>query len=236
MMSAPPTSAEGNPSPQKRDKESDYPSLAQDKHSLGTERGPDDRIADFTKWLVRFTAALFVVTTIQVWAFITSERAFIVVDDFSAVPKEFPPTDVTQPLVFSAIVKNGGKSGAVVVGTDFVLKNIPKAAGDLAAAPEYVPLAAGSDLFRGPVISGTDRPAIFRPQLNGKPMVLTAGDYAYLRAGGSKLYVYGYIDYKDPFSWFGPKRTGFCWVYNPQNPPGLSPFDSCGSDKYVYAN
>jgi hypothetical protein len=221
---------------EKRDDESQFHPTTKRERFLLAKNNADERVATFTKWLVLFTAILAIVTCIQVWAFITSERAFLVVDNFSAVPPEFPPKDATQPLVFSAIIRNGGTNGAVVIGTDFVLKNIPKPASDLPATPDYVPVSAGNDLFRGPVIAGSDRAAIFRPELNGKPMVLTTGDYDYLRAGGAKLYVYGYVDYKDEFSLFGSKRSGFCWVYNPKNPPTLSPFDSCGTEKYVYAN
>jgi hypothetical protein len=52
-----------------------------------------------------------------------------------------------------------------------------------------------------------------------------------------RVYVYGIIHYRDDFSsFFGSRKTGFCYVYNPSADPNVSQFDSCDARyvEYVY--
>jgi hypothetical protein len=54
-----------------------------------------------------FTGLLAITTTVQVWAFIQSERAVLVLDTIAVTSPEN-----AIPIEIAIIIKNGGKSGA----------------------------------------------------------------------------------------------------------------------------
>jgi hypothetical protein len=90
--------------------------------------------------------------------------------------------------------------------------------------------------IRGPVLAGSIYTGAFAPKVaNGTPFVPTDSQISAVKIGTAKLYMFGYIRYRDEFSLFGYKETGYCYVFNPRGDQTKSMFGECGREHYVYA-
>lgn len=90
--------------------------------------------------------------------------------------------------------------------------------------------------MRGPVLAGSSYFGTFSPRNdNGTPFVATDSQISAIQIGALKLFIFGYIRYRDEFSRFGDKETGYRYLFNPRGDPSRSMFTECGKDLYVYA-
>ncbi len=118
-----------------------------------------------------FTLVLAMFTGVQIWAFVSSERAFISVEPADPRAK-ISASD--NPIVLRVIIRNGGRSTAMTVEYDVDGKLLP---GDLPPIPVYVGIHQG---VVGPVLPGgfryaTERPLFVDGPGKGKPAVLGSG-------------------------------------------------------------
>jgi hypothetical protein len=175
-----------------------------------------------------FTAILALSTVMQVYAFIESERAFLSIKGGN-IEGVRPMGDL--PLVLEFQIHNSGRSSAFIdsmnataqIGTD-----------DLPEYPAYS--AGGRSAVRGPVIAGGDYQAKFSPKgTDGKPYIISDAAIEQINIGIMKLYVFGYIRYRDEYSKFGVREVGYCFLFNPRNDATRTVFDDCGYPNYIYA-
>jgi hypothetical protein len=183
-----------------------------------------DPVAGFTAWLVIFTACLTITAGFQVWAFTQSERAFVTVlsVDLSIVGKS-----AGEPFVIPLIVKNGGKSVAVVTDFNITLGK------SLAENPEYV---SSVGLAAKPVMPGTDESLVYRAKPGNWLWTLSKDELTEIEGGRQYFYIFGFIKYEDGFSLLSSRKTGFCFVYNPRPTIPNGRFETCANQKYTYAN
>jgi|SRR5690242_8648630 hypothetical protein len=182
-------------------------------------------ITFFTAVLAFFTVVLAISTSIQVWAFIESERAFVNID---IVGVEMGKISEGRPVILNLSVRNSGRETAFMEEAV-----ISYQLGALPPEPHY---ARGDIKFVGPVPPGETFAGAFTPLRDGSTMKFDASEMALVNSG-KNLFFFGYARYRDPFSpLLGTRMIGFCRQYNPNNPPGLVVFEGCGAvgAKYVY--
>lgn len=182
----------------------------------------------WTKVVGLFTVVLAVVSGLQWWAFITSERAFV----YEWVTLPSVGLVANKQLVLTINTFNGSRTPAFIsegnVTYLFLKKDVP-----LPVEPPYVDGAENAIV--GPILGGAPlRGAVPLTDKNKHPLILTQSDLDALNAGAFRLYIFGWIKYADDFSVFGPKTNGFCGVYNPGQPPDNA-FNNCGRPAYVYS-
>jgi hypothetical protein len=175
-----------------------------------------------------FTAVLAGSTAVQVYAFVQSERSFLAISGMAPVSGLTTMSD--RPLEFSLEIKNGGRSTAFI---EYMISNVTISFDELPDLPHYD--YSGRSSIRGPVVPGGIYPAVFSPKKGGTPFVPTDSQISAINIGSLKLYVFGYIQYRDDFSHFGYKETGYCYLFNPRGDPTKSMFSECGKEHYVYA-
>jgi hypothetical protein len=164
-----------------------------------------------------FTLVVAVVGGLQTYTFIISERAFVAPE-----ATNFTNGMVVRenPLHMWIDMHNGGKSAATIK------ELVVTIAHELQPKPEY-----------------------FTAQKIAFPPILPGGtirrDLAFvsewpqetidkLTSGALKFYIYGVIRYRDDFSWFGLKETGFCFRYVPGPQSGPYVFATCYERPYSY--
>jgi hypothetical protein len=110
-----------------------------------------------------------------------------------------------SPIVVVLALRNGGRSTAVIDHWNVTTVLTPP---DLPLNRTYRP---GTDALRGPITpNGVD----FETILGDTP--IPAGATAELKASKRKLYVVGFINFADDYSFILSNRTiGFCYVYAP---------------------
>jgi hypothetical protein len=166
--------------------------------------------------IVWFTGLLALIAGIQTYAFIQSERSFLVLDSIAIISPEN-----AVPVEISIVIKNGGKSGAQ--GTLYISKVFFKPLPD---SPDYRNMEPTG---LPPIVeSGNARKTISIPL----PTNVFMTD---ITSGNTPMNIYGYITYTDDFSWFGNRVTGFCATYNPRGNQS-SMFNTCKENKYFYAH
>lgn len=170
-------------------------------------------IDKFTFVVAFFTGLLFIATSIQVWAFIQSERAFISLDSVTINKLE-----AGKPLVIQIVVKNSGKSTAttavVFYNSDIQLPLHRKYGPNKAELPPVI--SGGTITFR-----------FFNPD------PLTEDNIRALATGAIDFYVWGYIAFEDEFSIFGHRIVGFCVVHDRDSGIG---FETCHTKEYTYTH
>jgi hypothetical protein len=191
-----------------------------------TFRNPD-RMIRFTWWVAAFTFCLGVIGSIQAYAFIQSERAFLL-----TISARFEGLTLSadKQLQLWLGIKNSGHATAVIENL-----NVSYKFGQPPKTPEYNPDAS---LTVSPIIGGADIPASVKSSLpNGEPFKLPQTLIDAIKNRTVRLSAYGFIEYHDDFSWlwFGRfRKTGFCYVYNPDG-TATSVFDPCPERNYTYA-
>jgi hypothetical protein len=179
-----------------------------------------------------FTLILAFSTSIQVWAFMKSERAFLSIETMLISGNQIRDG---SPIVFSMQIRNSGRSTSFITNTLFTVSIRPD---DLPLIPNYSP--QGKD-FRGPVpAQGVYNATIIPRGVDQSPQyIVPSGLSEQVQNGTMRIYVYGFIHYRDDYSnIFGERKTGFCWIYNPLANPSVSQFDNCDAryTEYIYAD
>jgi hypothetical protein len=184
-----------------------------------------DPVAGFTAWIAIFTAILMLISGIQVWAFVQSERAFV-----------YPWTTLSptaliadKQAIVTMNVQNSGHSGASIIDvnlTYFFSKDpLPEEPAYIEGAQNAVVGPIAQNMVLKAVVPLHDKFGV--QQIFNQTNIDTINDGTY------KLYVFGWIKYTDDFSLWGPKTTGFCGVYAPGQTTDNT-FFNCGRMAYVY--
>ena len=193
------------------------------------EKRPSDQfdlaMLRWTRVVAVFTVVLACVGAVQTWAFIQSERASLYVNILSIEPFPIQPA---RPFSIRLSVTNTGRSQASIVETKtkvWVSLNLPEKP-DLTdvkfrAVGGLVP-AGGTRFF----INGPLTPALTGFQIED------------IGRGLLKLYIFGYVKFKDDFSVFGTQSLGFCGIYDPfaKSTDGGIPINQCDNANYAYSD
>ena len=187
-----------------------------------------DPVAGFTAWIALFTLCLMLVSGIQVWAFIQSERAFA-----TMTAAHFRETLApNKELSLMVEIGNSGRSSAFIDGFNITAMILPKDAG-LPVLPNYLP---GGIISVGPVLAAGK--SIVRVDIHGikgeQHLVLNDADVRAINDRTYKFYIFGYVSYLDDFSVIGHRVNGFCALYNPEGDASTS-FDNCNDRAYTYS-
>jgi hypothetical protein len=169
-----------------------------------------------------FTAALAVVAIIQAWAFIASERAFVSVvsPDLSRVG-----SSPDQPLQIPLTVMDSGRSTARVTALNLtVMKNLPE-------KPQYIPLTRVS---LKPLMVNAPEILLYRASPGPWLWKLSQSEIDNIERGDERLFIFGYIKYRDDFSVWGDKKTGFCFRYIPKPIIPNGHYETCDNGAYTY--
>ena len=166
-----------------------------------------------------FTFFLVILTGVQVWSFIQSERAFVFP---ASIEFTGPLVALVQPLTLHLDVSNSGKSPAKIDNL------IAFAAHQLPPVPSYDERPGRIKIGFPPVPpNGKIRQTLpFGPPWGEQ----TTRE---VQAGTRGFYVYGRIKYRDDYSWLGPKFSDFCFTYVPDKDPGKAVFRNCLEPQYT---
>src|ERR1035437_5746403 len=175
--------------------------------------------ARFAGWVARFTLVLCVVGAFQAWAFITSERAFIYQWTNFVSPS---PLVAGKPITLTNNLRNSGRLGAFIIDVNLTYAFLKE---PLPIEPHYQEGFANA--VSGPIPAGTVFKATIALQRNDAALILTQPDIDVINNGTFHFYVFGWVKYKDAFSFFRAKKTGFCGVYVPTKSPDDA-FNNCG--------
>jgi hypothetical protein len=179
----------------------------------------------FTFAVATFTAVLSIATCIQVWAFIQTERAFLIFVN----PRFDGGLAPNKPVTLVATVLNSGRSVGFIddltININFKLQNerLPAEPSYLkggGVAPQQVPPGQGSTVHE-----------VFNGFNNAPQLLLTEGQIEGIKNGTTQLHIYGLISYTDEFSLFGSRKIGFCYLYDIRLGGELS---SCTEPAYIY--
>ncbi len=184
--------------------------------------------ARFAGWVARLTLVLCIIGAVQTWAFLESERANLTIQNSG--PFDFPQKPGVA-LVVSMAIQNAGKSTARVVEntTNFWLNDSP-----LPEKPIYTSCNCAIPLA---IVGGNAIHTIFWPRSGDSRITLTPDQYARIKGGTLPIYIYGFITYRDAFSFLlGSRTLGFCMVYEPTNDATTGAFNSCSNLRYSYSN
>jgi hypothetical protein len=100
-----------------------------------------DPIALFTGFVAVFTLILAIFTGVQVWAYMQSERAYLVAEDLKFV--HGVPSTAGDGLSLDLTLRNVGRHIATITGGN-VSPVIHVQGGKLPSIPEYFPISASS--------------------------------------------------------------------------------------------
>jgi hypothetical protein len=177
-----------------------------------------------------FTSVLAIVGGIQAWAFIQSERAFL---SLAAMQFDGVHLAAEKRVTILVDVKNSGRSTGFV--TDFnITTTITPSATKLPKIPDY---QQGPGIAVGPIVAAGTKKVIANPRgLNNAPTLILPQDVAAsIKSKTLLVYIFGYISYTDEFTLFGPRKSGFCYLYIPDR-GNESIFDDCPYAEYTYAH
>jgi hypothetical protein len=177
-----------------------------------------------------FTAAIAVFAFIQLYIFIRSERPFLSISAMST-----PEGDilVDRPLTWLVEFKNSGKTVGFISDFRSLTQISP---GNMLARGLKEQMRETK--IRGPIVPGDVHKVTITPSVTeNTTMVLGQPAVDQLNKGEYRLWVLGYIQYRDRFSPFaGESTTGFCFAYNPKGDKRIGIFERCGNAEYEYAD
>ena len=188
-----------------------------------TFRHPD-RMVRFTWWVAAFTFCLACVGLVQAWAFIQSERSFL-----SISAARFDGPAVLPENAFKVVfeIRNSGRSTAQVTDFRYGFTSV------LGPKPNYG-ASAGASVALPPVVAqGTINATTDPKNAAGQRLVPEQGLVELMKAGNLRFSVFGYIDYEDDFTFWSPRRTGFCFDFNPKGVNSV--FNTCAERAYTFA-
>jgi hypothetical protein len=179
----------------------------------------------FTAVLALFILVLTLVGGIQAWAFIASERAFVSVSsvDFSQVGNS-----PDQPFEIPVTAVNSGRSTARVTGF-----NITVIMNSLPSKPQYIPISYFSIK---PLMVNSPEILLYRARPGPWPWKLSKAEIDKIESGEQKLFIFGFVKYRDDYSLWGDKETGFCFLYIPKPITPNWHLETCENSEYTYAH
>jgi hypothetical protein len=182
----------------------------------------DEPVALFTAVLALFTIVLTVVGGIQAWAFIASERAFVSITspDLSRIA-----TAPDQPFEIPLVAVDSGRSTARVTAFNVTLMT------SLPAKPQYVPI---SHFSIKPLMVNTPEILLYRAKPGPWLWKLSKPEIDKIENGDQQLFVFGYVKYRDDYSLWGDKETGFCFLYIPKPIAPNWHYETCDNEGYTY--
>lgn len=185
----------------------------------------EDPIIRLTGWIACFTFALLLVTAFQAYTFTVSERAIISIDGLAVNEGKFV---ANKPMKFTIGFHNFGRSVAfpLKVTMSTVGVNLPD-----------VPTYAQGNTFQAlaPIAPGSKTTTVVWPSYGIKRLVLTEELAQKIESGEIPYFIYGTIEYVDPYTFWSRYKTGFCFQYFPTEPDATK-FLSCVDPDYIYAN
>jgi hypothetical protein len=181
----------------------------------------------FTFVVACFTVVLALATCVNVWAFIQSERAFLVVDNLRFLSGE-PTTDGPFPLILT--IQNPGRNVATVKEIKLAIylglhhQQLPDEPDYTNAIKVTVLPSIGPGLDHQIPIRGTLNVASnFRAQVVSD-----------LLSGEDSFYVFGEIQYDNGYNVIGVSEVGFCFSYAQPSQRFIETFEACDKSKYTY--
>lgn len=186
-----------------------------------------DPIVRLTSWIALFTGFLVVVGGFQGWAFVQSERGFMHLEDI-----QLRPLSIGTPVSAVATLENSGRSITEIMGYNISWKFLDNSL-DLPDIPQY---------YTG---NGTPITGSFVPDEEIKTIWTSRDSQNFatdklisdIKLGKVRVFVYGYMTYKDSFSLlFGRRVTRFCAVYDATINVVASHFGRCGKRDYEYSD
>ena len=185
--------------------------------------GPDRSMVFWTRAVGVFTIVLAIVAVLQFLAFVQSERALLSLaglEIVGGVPKAGDP--LVHVLVrFTNSGRAAAAAGHFALGIHFEA---------LPPKPEYndlpergsqpVPAGGGTEFYSTVTLT----------------RALTQDEIDKIKLGTTRMSIFGYIKYSDPFFFFGGMTNGFCSTYVPP-PAGEAKFyNSCPEPNYTYSD
>ena len=202
-----------------------FPALNWWRHPVRWFRSLDST-EKFTFVVAVFTAVLALATCVQVWAFIQSERAFLVVDNPRFRTGE--PTADRPDLIMT--LKNPGKKVAAV--QEFIATyQLGLHAQEL---HEETQNKYNKTDFGKSLVAPGNEITISGNLANGKA-IFTEQVINDLLRGEDSFYIFGDIKYYDGYNIFEPSEIGYCFSYLPPNQREVDTFAVCKDPKYTYA-
>jgi hypothetical protein len=182
--------------------------LSKSRHHSAKETQRDQSPRGFWSRLIRepinlFTAALAIVAALQAWAFIASERAFVSVvsPDLSQVGNS-----PDQPIQIPLTVVDSGRSTAIVTGFNVTLMT------SLPEKPQYVPI---SHFSIKPLMVNAPEILLYRASPGPWLWKLSKSEIEKIENGEQQLFLFGYIKYRDDFSFWGGRKQASASVISP---------------------
>ncbi len=161
------------------------------------------------------TFLLAIITAVNVYVFVQSERAFV-----------FPiEADFTVPLIphnkfdMYVIFSNSGKSPATIKELKAAITH------DLPTRPVYG--QQGITIAFPPIVGGEKR----RQSLYFRQEWIESTDNA-VKTGSMRFYLYGVLIYTDDF--WGTRESQFCFFYIPTDNNGAHRFEACPNPEYTF--
>jgi hypothetical protein len=184
----------------------------------------DDPIALFTAVLAIFTCILTIVGGIQAWAFIASERAFVSVTslDLSRIANA-----ADQPVEIPLVAVDSGRSSARVTAFNVTLMS------SLPPKPQYIPI---SHFSIKPLMVNTPEILLYRASPGPWLWKLSKAEIDKIENGEQKLFIFGYVKYRDDYSLWGDKETGFCFRYIPKPITPNWHLETCDNEAYTFVH
>ncbi len=161
------------------------------------------------------TIVLVIATSIQSWAFIQSERAFIFPTDTNFAQKLVPGIPYIPMYV---VVKNSGKSTAIIDEFSAAITH------DLPTVPTYGRTATYA---WPPVVAGGTAQQIMHFETDWNQERIDE-----MISGSRSLYLFGRIKFSDDYTIIGPRTAGFCFTLVPKTDPPI--FQTCKEREYTY--
>lgn len=165
-----------------------------------------------------FTLALAVASVLQTYAFIQSERGFLAVTGFQIEGGLTP----NKPIVLQYGMTNSGKSTASISNLSLNIVS------ELPDPLKYQPVKSAAF---NPIPAGQTGLNLFKPDSanNDQALTVTEEQVRAINSGATKLYIFGFIEISDDFSWLmGNRQSKFCYLYIPaRSTPATSVFGGC---------
>jgi hypothetical protein len=188
--------------------------------SNSNKDNPNSEIAKWTRVVGRWTRGMVIVgvltvgvLSLQAWAFIQSERAYLIVDRFAFDGGLTPD----KQIALGYMIKNTGRSAAEITDTSVSIG---------AVLHGYDRL---KEVNENPIPAGGESVQLYKSlKLDGSPNILSQSDIDEIKSGKIKFYVYGFIEYRDDFSILGKRKNFFCYIYLPdRSSQNASAFGGC---------
>ena len=102
----------------------------------------------------------------------------------------------------------------------------------LPAKPQYIPI---SHFSIKPLMVSTPEILLYRASPGPWLWKLSKSEMDKIESGEQQLFIFGYIKYRDDYSLWGDKETGFCFRYIPKPIAPNWHYETCDNGSYTYA-